>query len=496
MTIEVVNVGPIRHARLSPGKLNVLIGKNDTGKTFLATVAHRLFSSRTDAYFTEREPAETIPDNIRAFVEHCQAASSRNGEIDSDFGLLINDNTRAWANDINKSTLRRYGIAIRGGLSYAYGIPVERLRRQPESYPTHDSYIFLENLNPAWNIKVRMEGDDDDSIVVTWPDPDHWTREVFSLENIERLSRLFESRWSREKASEVTPSQHIENLCQYILFMTGDIWLFQGWPINCLHLPSERGGIMQSYRAITSAALRKSSFAGIERIEIEPLDGTSRDFLSFVVSPERDAFNPIGDEGFADAAKGLQHKLRATIDVVKSPSGLDHIVATTEEGQFELNRTSSMISEISAFVLALEHRLGAHDYLTIDEPEAHLHPEMQIEIAQLLVDLASKDLAITLTTHSDYFVEEINNAIRGRGLMAHGEKELPQTPQIDYDDVRALLFVRDNDGCIAIDATGTIVDPISEETFMTASREQYDKSVALINRLLELVNDLGDTAEQ
>ena len=199
LTIEVVNVGPIRHARLSPGKLNVLIGKNDTGKTFLATVAHRLFSSRTDAYFTEREPAETIPDNIRAFVEHCQATVSRNGEIDGDLELLIDDITRAWANEINKSTLRRYGIATRSGLSYAYGMPIKRLRRQPDSYPTHDSYISVENLNPAWNIKVRMEGDDD-SIVVTWPDPDRWIREVFSPENIERLSRLFESHWSREKA--------------------------------------------------------------------------------------------------------------------------------------------------------------------------------------------------------------------------------------------------------------------------------------------------------
>ena len=144
----------------------------------------------------------------------------------------------------------------------------------------------------------------------------------------------------------------------------------------------------------------------------------------------------------------------------------------------------------------MNHRLDARDYLTIDEPEAHLHPEMQIEIAQLLVDLVSKGLAITLTTHSDYFVEEINNAIRSRTLMTRGETELPQSPQIDHEDVRALLFLRDDDGCIANDAVGDIIDPISEETFMNASRAQYERSVSLINRLLDRIGDIEDPSKQ
>ena len=494
LAIEVVNVGPIRRAQLSPGNLNVLIGTNDTGKTFLATVVHRLFASRTEAYYPDRQPTRDMPERIPEYVGEIQAALRRNNGRASFPDLLIDDTMHEWANRINESTLKRYGRAARYRISYAYGVPIEHLRRRPVLYSENDSYITITNSSRPWSIKIPIQNTEKSyDPIVTCPDPEDWIRDVYSPDNIQRLSSIFESVQSTDKDSEVTPKQYIEELCQYILYMTGDIRLFDGWPRSCLHLPSERGGIMQSYRAITSAALRKSSLAGIEPIEIEPLDGTSRDFLSFVVSPTRPFHHTEGSE-YIDLAKSLEEKMRARIDIVESQSGVDRIVATTPEGQFELNQTSSMISEISAFVLALGHRLRSRDYLTIDEPEAHLHPEMQIEIARLLVYLASTGLTVTLTTHSDYFIEEINNAIRSSVLMTHGEEEIARSPQIAFEHVRALLFVREDDGCIAREARLNSIDPISEETFTKPSRRQYDESVPLINRLLELEHNANGTS--
>ncbi len=498
MTIEVANVGPIRHAQLSLGNLNVLIGTNDTGKTFFATVVHRLLAASTDAYFPDTEPADYIPKNIHDYVREFKTTSRRSGGQDSERELVIDDEMRTWANGINESTLQRFGKAARRGISYAYGAPTERLLRQPLLYSRHESYMFIKNLEPRWSVRIKMDGDNeaDDYVCVSRPNPDTWLRDVFNPALIQRLSAHYEFFQSKNKNNEVDPIQDIEELCQYILYMTGDVALFRQWPKECLHLPSERGGIMQSYRGITSAALRKSAFAGIEPVEIEPLDGTSRDFLSFVVSSGSEKPRLTSDKSYANWAKNLEKNLRAKIELLKNPSGLDRIVATTPEGQFELNQTSSMISEVSPFVLALKHRLGTRDYLTIDEPEAHLHPEMQIEIAKCLVDLASKGLTITFTTHSNYFVEQISNGIRSSELETHGEEELPPIPRIDPENVRALLFVRDDNGCAAIDATGDSIDPIKEETFTKAARAQYEQSVPLINRLLERVNATGEVADQ
>ena len=49
--------------------------------------------------------------------------------------------------------------------------------------------------------------------------------------------------------------------------------------------------------------------------------------------------------------------------------------------------------------------------LIIDEPEGHLNPENQIHMARLLAMCVSAGLKVLVTTHSDYFIKEINNLI-------------------------------------------------------------------------------------
>lgn len=252
---------------------------------------------------------------------------------------------------------------------------------------------------------------------------------------------------------------------------------------------------MQGYRSIASAALKKSSLAGLEPIEIEPLDGTSRDFLSFILNPKNESSLNAADDEFTASANRIEAALGAEIDIAQNQYGLDRILAETTEGQFEFNQVSSMITELSSLVLALKYRLNDSDYLTIDEPEAHLHPALQIEIARGLFELVNAGLSVTLTTHSDYFVEQIKNAIRMHELSS--EDEASDGMSVSHacrQDVRALLFVRTDDGCIANDATGDAVDPIDESTFAEATRSQYEESTPLINQLLEL-RDTAATAE-
>jgi len=47
----------------------------------------------------------------------------------------------------------------------------------------------------------------------------------------------------------------------------------------------------------------------------------------------------------------------------------------------------------------------------IDEPELNLHPDNQRLIARLLAKLVNKGIYVIVSTHSDYFVREINNLI-------------------------------------------------------------------------------------
>lgn len=495
LKLEVVNVGPIRRAELTLRDLNILIGENNTGKTFFATIVHRVLASRDEAYFPGLSFEEEIPVAVSKHVSTILALV-RQGDHESTPRLLATGHLRSWADAVNRDTLQRLGGAAREALSYAYSMPLKQLRRRQLDGVDDDSYIRITNGEPFWQIEVPIgdESDSEDISVVT-PDAEHWLNDVFGSSGIEQNLGRFESRWSSDKDRDNSPEQRVVEFCQYVLYMRGDTSLFRSWPLRCVHLPSERGGIMQGYRAIASAALKKSAFAGIERIDIEPLDGTSRDFLSFVISPEGSIFSHRDAERFLGPASDIETKLRAEIVLVRDPNGPDRIVAQTPEGQFELNQTSSMISELAALVLALKHRLSVRDYLTIDEPEAHLHPEMQVAVAKHFVDLAEAGLGITLTTHSDYFVEQVSNSIRLNELATeYEESSLPEIPQIDRSQVSALWFSRSDDGCVAHNAIGDSVDPIDGQTFISTNRSQYEISAPLINRLLERMNSATETS--
>ena len=46
--------------------------------------------------------------------------------------------------------------------------------------------------------------------------------------------------------------------------------------------------------------------------------------------------------------------------------------------------------------------------LLFDEPEVHLHPEWQVELAKLLVKLAESGIPIFVSSHSPYMLEALS----------------------------------------------------------------------------------------
>lgn len=55
-----------------------------------------------------------------------------------------------------------------------------------------------------------------------------------------------------------------------------------------------------------------------------------------------------------------------------------------------------------------EHMLRSGDFLILDEPEIHLHPQLQIAYARYIVGAAQKiGVRVLLTTHSPYFLQAL-----------------------------------------------------------------------------------------
>ncbi len=71
-----------------------------------------------------------------------------------------------------------------------------------------------------------------------------------------------------------------------------------------------------------------------------------------------------------------------------------------------------MISEFAPIILYLRHRVDQGDVLIIEEPEAHLHPSMQITLTRQLAALVNAGVRIIVTTHSTWMLKELANLIR------------------------------------------------------------------------------------
>ncbi|CBA33098.1 hypothetical protein CTU_32430 [Cronobacter turicensis z3032] len=77
--------------------------------------------------------------------------------------------------------------------------------------------------------------------------------------------------------------------------------------------------------------------------------------------------------------------------------------------KIELHLSSSTVKSLFGLWFYLEHQAKKGDILMIDEPELNLHPSNQRVIARFLAKLVNSGLRIVVSTHSDYFVKEINS---------------------------------------------------------------------------------------
>ena len=468
VSVEVSNLGPLRSARVDIADLNVLVGKNNTGKTFFATVLHRVLNASSHVR-PVRWPLQDVPPSLQEWIETqigiCLDRS--NGEPRP----LVNpsQDILEWVKSAADATLRMFGLLVLNDIEYAFGVEASELRRRTKSRRAHNCFLCINDAKHDWEVKIPFDSDDiEDDIESKGPDP-HYL-----------LSKLPEKiqQETNQSPQQFAPlgGQDFERNASYHMGRIYRSWLFdlyEGLPQRAVHLPAGRSGIMGSYQVLAGAVVRQASEAGIRPIEIEPLPGTSSDLLSFLLEPpgRRRYRKRSMNSSMRSFINKLEQKMGATIERVEN-SGFGHlIVVLTPEGEFPISRTSSMFSELAPLVLALKGDIGRGDYLTIDEPESHLHPGMQRTIASFLVETVDLGIGVILTTHSDIFLGELNNAIRARKLTEHS--------------ISASLFTRDDKWCVSRKLDIDHIDGIDDATFRDVKESLYDETADLIDGLLE-----------
>ena len=186
-------------------------------------------------------------------------------------------------------------------------------------------------------------------------------------------------------------------------------WTAEGLPSACYYLPSARSWIAGAGKSAPPPGVG-ADFAGHWR---QLMAGERRS------APDK--------EPVARIAEYLEESiLRGGVVEVQLPG-----VPPPGEGlSLPLHRASAAVSELAPLILFLKYIVNPGDLLILEEPESHLHPAAQLQMARGIARLVNAGLKVIITTHSGDFTGQINNLLR----MSNSNEKTSRSLGLEHED--------------------------------------------------------------
>lgn len=227
---------------------------------------------------------------------------------------------------------------------------------------------------------------------------------------------------------------------------------------NAFPFPAERNAFINTYKMLANRRYKLlketqrelfSSSSSERQLDLLKEQGDIRypqpveDFLDFLSeieleeipktnSSNKNEFQKLADE----IEKQLQNKNKTNLKPTKL--GGKEIKVLVKKGlEIDIYNASSSVKQLAPLLLYLRFRASKGDFLVIDEPEMNLHPESQAKLLEALSILVNLGVRILLTTHSPYVMAHLNNLVNGN----HENPEIlkRQSSSLYLQDERAFL---------------------------------------------------------
>lgn len=251
------------------------------------------------------------------------------------------------------------------------------------------------------------------------------------------------------------------------------------------YLPASRSGLYQALNAFTpiiAELTQNRFFIQNKSIELPSLSEPLADYFIDLSTVDKKHINKkyeniinliqndilLGEVNYDDKTKRILYK----------PNGI--------ELELNLSEASSMVSELSPLIIYFKHILNykyssnkekdipyynvfensfkpkkekSFDILFIEEPEAHLHPEVQVKLIEIFAKLSSLNLKIFITSHSNYMFNKINNLLIKK--------------EINYKDLAVYHLISSKNGTSVNKAMNITEEGINDENFQDVSEKLY-----------------------
>ena len=164
--------------------------------------------------------------------------------------------------------------------------------------------------------------------------------------------------------------------------------------------------------------------------------------------------------------------------------GLHFVIARGKRKiKLDMSECSSTIKSLVGLGFYLQYQAAKNDLFIIDEPEMNLHPANQRLLARLFVRMINCGIKVMITTHSDYIMKELNTMItlnqkvRRIGKIVKSEG-LNKKDLLSCDDIK-VFTVKPNDAEdsveeIHVSSEEGAVIPVFDEVIDDMNRLQDD----------------------
>lgn len=370
-TIHIRKFGKVEKADIEISPLTLFVGDNNSGKSYVMTLLYGLLNVRFffDGYDFDKE--SHVYQNCCEILDRMLQTDSVNefvlrGEELTKFEDLINK--------ILKKNISRFLRNL-----FNKEMHVEELW---VTFPPKSELVF--------KVCKRMDGD---------------TRKKNITLNL-KMAANFTQLGYRIREDEL---QESENGYPFLLSYIMQSMLYSGFgrskTAKRVYLPTTRTGFLLTYKTLVGSAVQ-DKFT-MEETTKNLLTRPNSDFLRELSSMSVNSENPQ----FEDEIKFIEDCVIAGQVGVSDTQNPDYFYTPLgSDKKLPLHITSGVVTEMTPLLLFLKYtELGA---LMIEEPEISLHPQLQRQIARILIRLVNKGLPVFATTHSDIIVQHVNNMIK------------------------------------------------------------------------------------
>lgn len=480
--IAVENFGPIAEANIDLRPLTVFVGPSNTGKTYFATFVYALHGTFNDlsgsSLLSLFDPGKVM-DILSALLSGLTTPKEEIVEV------------------LNKLNMR--------GRPFKLSDLPERIHQKLLNIITQNTVFFKEELQDelknCYDLNsiselMRLTGEQRNEITfqlkIGERSPEHWNIEMRISESEVNLKSSTSLDSPTNKDMVLLPKEW-EASGRFDNNRVGIVSMSSPTRKGRYYLPAARSGIMQSHRIIASSLVNLTRRVGFQPFpEIPTLSGVIAEFMQKIILYDEKK-RPNAE--MKQLSQTLENEVLAGQILLKpSASGYPDFRYLPQgiNEEIRLSQSSSMVSELAPLVLYLRGLVQQGDTLIIEEPEAHLHPGAQADMAIILARLVRAGVRVMVTTHSDWLLQEIGNLIRAGELEKAGQEVSDLPTSLQTEQVGIWHFQKNGK---VEEIPYNRIDGVEPMEYLDVAEDLYNRSARLQNRLEEMKGDTKRESE-